>query len=82
MKESRSTCILVRDSILQVFRDQEQIEVIFFFSLALSGSGVAGIANLPSLMSKSAIRGNLSALGEDVAAVHAKGLGFVLGCVS
>lgn len=44
-----------------------------------SGSGVAGIANLPTLMSKATIRSNLSTLTSDIAAVHAKGLSYVLG---
>ncbi|EJD00646.1 uncharacterized protein FOMMEDRAFT_22402 [Fomitiporia mediterranea MF3/22] len=43
------------------------------------GSGVAGVANLPTLMSKTLIRGNVSSLKQDVADVHAKGLGYVLG---
>ncbi|KAL5500869.1 hypothetical protein ACEPAH_9256 [Sanghuangporus vaninii] len=43
------------------------------------GSGVVGVANLPSLMSKSAIRGNVTVLGEDIGSVQARGLDFVMG---
>ena len=56
------------------------VEILPLISvLEYSGSGVAGVANLPSLMSKSAIRANLSGLQQDIADVQQNRLDYILG---
>ena len=56
------------------------IRALTSYSVQLfEGSGVAGVANLPSLMSKSAIRANLTTLSEDIGSVKSRGLDFIMG---
>ena len=48
-----------------------------FILLRNAGSGATG--TLGDLMSKSGIRGNISQFDNDIAAVHAKGLDYIMG---